>query len=322
MGVARLLMAARSAHVGESGWLETLSGVTFAQAQSLVSSVVRATDGADDASVALDAYFRRFPTASLVPPEEFTQAIGELSELSGRIEQWTHDDPFLRRLLEMTGLPVVALQSLRDLVVGTQLDLQGAELFQWAAQAVRGVLDQCVESVWYQSLVQRLKPRSPQAVVEAILAWCNGDPLASVIERFSINKRQAEQRRRSIDFLNHNLSLLSQFWSALAVCPEAPDARCSEPTAVQLRRFPALVREGAVNLPQLVWLREIGSLDRVLAHSLAAEGEAYNNYRGQRGYVRTQLRQYHRNPATIPQDLRDIEKLGLRSALQDIFERS
>ncbi len=272
LGVAKLLQNAVSAGAGRAEWLTSLSGMPLARAQSLVASVARALTPDDHPRSALKAYFARFPTVSSMLEDQVSEALETLVQLGTNIASATKGDQVLLDLLARTGLPLSALAAMRDCVVASATpDELG--VFAWADEMVTGALEPCEKLPWIRDLVGRRATELCLAdAFRLVGAWRSGQPLRSVLDGVPGRVVNRTLRHHIMEFLNHGISLLSQFWGALAVCAEMTGKVTEGSVLSDLRRMPAFIREGAAYIPELVWLRELGGLDRVLAARLAELG--------------------------------------------------
>lgn len=320
LGMGRLLQLASGANVGAITWLDQLSGMSFAQAQSLLASVVGVITQTDNTKTGLSDFLRSFPSTSLLSEEELSTALSALVSLSANIRAEIGDDAVLLELLKQTGLPLPALRLMRDSMIAFASEPVGVDLVEWSVITIRDILTSCADYKWHCLLLDKLN--TDVGLFDCILAWMKGQPLSFVIRRSQLTANSNRKRLLVVDFLNHGLSLLSQFWGALAVWAEQLNLFGDGTLLQQLRHLPAYVREGVTSLPELVWLREMGGLDRVLAHELAAQGYKFGSYREQRNYVRDQLRQYYQNPSSMPTALTPEQRAALTSVVDELHKHS
>jgi hypothetical protein len=115
------------------------------------------------------------------------------------------------------------------------------------------------------------------------------------------------------------MSLIGQFWGALAVCDEIVYPDESRRPFELMQTF---VREGVSSQAELVWLNHIGGMDRVLAHRLAQllpDEILMSDRQTMSRYIRRRLNQWWAGAEIIPiEELSADEAGALRSILQEM----
>jgi hypothetical protein len=178
---------------------------------------------------------------------------------------------------------------------------------------------------WFQKI---FKDRSLDKIFKVINLWRKGHLLVDLEKIWEISDADPDniiehdfqpQKRTRISlgrFLNHDLSLIAQFWGALAVCYEvlfipAPN----EGLKLLLQQLPPCTREGVSSQEQLEWLNALGGVDRVLSHELSKiwinAGQTQKSGR----YIRNQVRFWREKRQSIPVVVEGQYRVALESIL-------
>lgn len=322
LGLARLLAAAVDAQVSDAEWLAELSGITFTEAQALVSFVLQATLDRHDAREALIDQFGAFPSTQGVSAAELERTAVNLERLVRNVREECEGDGPLLRALTRTGMPIDVLRHILSELRSDPdvLQMEPDGLVSWADEVVRSGLDSCSSRQWYDSLVRGADLNSMFA---AISLWRNGAPIAQIESSWQLSTSQrAIERSNRLKigrFLNQRLPLFSQFWGALAVCgEEIHGTDAAQLGTVPLIRLAAFVREGVSSLEQLEWLRALGGLDRVLAHALAAVLRAMSGPVPLRLQIRGRLERWTDSPHLVPGEVEEPFRSAVIGVLDDM----
>jgi len=332
LGLSRLAMKALNANVGNIEWLSELGGLTFSEAQRLVHFVFAVTYRSENVDEDITARIQRFPSIQQLSESEMQKVVKIIGELSENITLTLEiaDDLALSESIQRTGMPIEILSNfLSSLRVENILSITAmTELDQilWTDQIIYEALVSCSSREWYRDIFKNNIPLDK--VFAVIKLWRSGFPIIELEKLwesvdFNPHTRIEEpfipQKKTRIDlgrFLNHNLSLIAQFWGAFAVCYEVlfnPSPK--EPLKLLLQRLPACTREGVKKQEELEWLYAIGGVDRVLAHSLARiwETKGYGQKSGQ--YIRNQVKFWRKGHQSIPIIIDGQDRQALQSAL-------
>ena len=318
LGLARLVTVALNAKVDTADWLVELGGASFSEGQSLVHFVLESTTDKQDVKTEIISRMQMFPSIDQLQDSDIQQAALALEDLVNNVRKQTADDPDLAEALVRTGMPTEVLRYFIYQLRSAPSDLLQGEtqdLMIWADHVVQSALIACSERKWYVALIE---DAAVDLMFSSIKMWRAGSPIALIEQNWSLKSRSKSNRLGIGEFINHKLSLLAQFWGALAVCEEIVYKKPSVSQSERiLQQLPTFVREGVSSLEELAWLRAIGNLDRVLAHRLAIVASPLSGILDRREFARGQIQIWRRDSRTIPKKLDDQYQLALLGVLED-----
>lgn len=315
LGLSRLVNQAKSAQVDKTDWLLELSGLDFSEVQSLVVFVLRHAIEKENIKERLAEQIDLFPSTEHLEKEEKEQILVVLEKLVRNIQVTLGEhNRLVISALERTGLPIEVINyyfsQLRQAKI--PLDANRDDQIIWVDQLVQTALDNCSSREWYRSLIGQI---SLEKIFSIIRLWRGGEPIAILEANWRPDELKIRDNRINLGkFLNHQLSLITQFWGALAVCYEELYGPLNRNRlGVLLQQLPAFTREGVLTEGQLNWLSVISGTDRVLAHKLAAldDFDALNQTN-----IRAFLTLWRNGSEKLPSGL-DIEE---RKALQALID--
>ncbi len=272
LGLSRLVARAKLAKVDEIDWLLELGGLDFSEVQSLVAFVLRHAVDKENINEHLAEQMDLFPSIGHLEKEEKEQILVVLEKLvkNIQIKLGDHNRPLLSAL-ERTGLPVEILSYYFSQLRQADIPLDASRDNQiiWVDQLVQTALDSCSSREWYRELIGQI---SLEKIFSTIHLWRKGEPIAILEGNWKSEETKEKDNRINLGkFLNRQLSLIAQFWGALAVCYEELHGPLSRNSlGILLQQLPTFTREGVLTEGQLNWLSVISGIDRVLAHKLAA----------------------------------------------------
>lgn len=294
-----LLLSLVDESVSYPDWLKELNGVTFHEAQELVSFVLDATVdvGNDFISAILDK-IQKFPSASQMVDDQVVYIANMLGGLVVNIRNYVKD-PQLIEALAKTGIPLEVLEFYLEEVRGegyAQSQEQGT-LIPWADRVILQSLRSCQARNWYQGLMENIEL---DAMFSSIALWRNGVPLSQIERVWPLAGNIDDTRITIGEFFNHRISVFAQFWGAIAVCEalvygDSPGLLDNS----MLQKLPAYTREGVSTDLEHDWLRVIGGMDRVLAHKLAEIVVPRIEGHERRRYLRSRLREWKSTPQNL-----------------------
>jgi hypothetical protein len=320
LGLSRLLAIASNSDVSNPEWTFELGDMNFSGAQTLVSFSLNAIRDSDDFRGSLSERLRLFPS------------IQDLEELWG--QEWdvldalnSHTEPMVQNIFEeckgdssllesvtRTGMPLEYLRSCL-LAIREDYHLLNRTMEQqigWADGVVRASLEGCRERQWYKNLFGDL---TLESIFPALERWRSGRPMIEIEQNWQYKSTEKQNRIQLGKFFNHKVSLLAQFWGALAICEELVFPDEEERTLGFMQTF---VREGVSSIIELEWLNRIGGIDRVLAHSLSKFTPENLDIPDQLRYIRREINRWRNNRNAIPIELIDDELGALVSILDEM----
>lgn len=317
LGLARLAFVAAEAGVANPSWIHELGGATFGEATALVSFVIGTIADSADPAHAIRNRLHEFPSIQALAPQLVDSSVDALSRLGQTLREELGTNEELLQALTRTGMPLDLLQYFLGRIHDGTYDpeMPPADVLAWADSVVFTGLQMHSERAWYASVIGRL---DLERMFQAIRLWRSGVVVAGIESEWRLRPNERANRIQVGVFLNHSLSLISQFWGSLAVCEEValhlPNSARSERLLVQL---PVFVREGVQSFDELNWLHSIGGLDRVLAHQLARVLKLPVDVGQRRHFVREQIVRWRQDHALIPSDLEEPYRSALVGAITD-----
>lgn len=306
LGLSRLAEIAAKVAVDEPNWLTRLDGATFSEVQNLVTFVLEVGADVPDPQAALVERMKVFPSFQDLSQSDLDRTMARLGLLLSNVKSRCSNDPYLTIVLQKTGMPIEILeQFLANLRAASNvIESTPQEQILWADQVVRAALEKCSSRSWFQSLFGKFQL---ERLFYSISIWRAGGPIAEIETHLQRGDRNPRAERIAVgEFLNHRLPLIAQFWGALAVCEEVLNSRPPlRNPEVALYRAQTFVREGVESIEALEWLRAIGGIDRVLAHTLARTMEPRRKEPDLRSFIREQIGRWQYNTDVIPSELDD-----------------
>jgi hypothetical protein len=322
-GLSRLVSVALGVPISDPDWLEDLGGADFGEIQQLIAFVV---DAVQDQTDKYEVLFRRlsaFPSVSGLLGIDIGQVTNRLTQLAVNLEHAASDsngslDPMLMEVLKRTGMPVSILKRyISALREAPNLHTWSEEdQIKWSDQVVFEAFEEAQSRNWYASLITG---DDLPSLFGAIQRWRSGLPIGKIEAHWRLHSNDNMSRIAIGRFLNHRLSLLAQFWGALAVCDELVNAGLGQPQDA-IKRSQTYVREGVSSVIQLEWLRALGGIDRVLAHVLA-DAVPLNDNDDPKKSIRDQLKAWHLDRGSIPGALTRLQRNALVGLLDEAFKR-
>ncbi|MFB1480094.1 DEAD/DEAH box helicase [Corallococcus sp. RDP092CA] len=319
LGLAGLMVRADNAQVGRVGWMEELDGLSFGEAQVVLGYAGAAAVADEEPQAYLERELMGMPSVSQVQVEAVLQFVQSLSALSLQLRRELGGDSVLASVFVRTGMPLsvlkVFLAALREY---RGMDQEG-EVFQWADQIVYDALADGQGRSWYSGLLEKV---SLESVLAGVVAWRRGETLDVVEREFNLSSRDANNRMAVGAFFSRKLSIVSQFWGALALCDAALEGQVDRGFGGVLKQLPVFVREGVSSMGQLLCHRALGGVDRVLAHRVAdvvdADGGG-GSLKLRRTRIMGRLRRWSVGEDLIRASFGAVEAEALESVLQELF---
>jgi superfamily II DNA/RNA helicase len=321
LGFARLVNTALNAKVDASDWLIELGGASFSESQSLVHLVLEATSGRSDIGTALIERMQLFPSLEQLTKDEVERTASVLESLVGNVQKQLVDDPILTEILLRTGMPIEILRYFIAEIQSIASDWQKRkvqEQIEWADRVVQSALEVCSSRSWYTDLLGKA---NLTLMFSSVQKWRAGEPIVEIERNWQMKDSGKANQIAVGEFINHKLSLLAQFWGALAVCEEVifRQPALSENERI-LQQLPAFVRVGVSSLDEYEWLHTLNGLDRVLAHQLAIVSAPISGILDRRSFFRGQMGRWIRDKKTIPTSLKEPYKTALLGVLEEVQE--
>lgn len=258
VGLAALLSSGYQA-IGAPEWPLELSGVrSFSDAQTFLSLALRiAATGVEDAP-GVGAFLEAYPSVSVIDARLRERLATAMASLIAHLRAILANDPVALQITARAGLPPEYCAAIASAVATAPVG--EGDYLEWSDNAVSAALARGSARAWHRDL---FAAHSQDTVLLAIREWRSGKSV-SALERILVNGKVT--RAHVGEFLNHQMSLLAQFWAAV---PVAAEARGRADVLEATRPYAALVRDGVPTVDALVWLRALGGLDRVLAKGVA-----------------------------------------------------
>jgi len=322
LGLAKLLKAATDAQINDPDWLFQLDQIEFAQTQTLITFSLNAGMAGDQILQGIRERLLLYPSVQdLVGLEELDSVIVSLASdvepLVRNIFEASNGDRNLIAVMARTGMP---LEIIRFFLAALQSgfdprNVSAEQTLVWADDVVSQALQLVSARQWYSGLMENI---DLQRMMSSISLWRTGAPVVEIEREFRLSTQERKNRIDVGRFLNHKISLIAQFWGALAVCDEIlfPGNEVRRP----FEPFQTFVREGVNSTLTLEWLNRLGGLDRVLAHRLSSITPIENlpsDSRSLSNYIRRRINRWKDNSEIIPVDLNNQEVAALRSVLDE-----
>lgn len=328
-GMHSLMLEALSAQVNRPAWIEDLGDTSFASAMALLTDTSNLIPAAFDPTFDFQNYLALFPSLAYVDPILRESVATTIRELTVNLNTAIAGDSLLLAALQQTGMPIELLRYFLNEIRATfsvDATMSGSEATidtNWMDAVVQGGLEHCLPRAW---LIQLLLPANdgaatrwnPHSVVRALQLWRAGATIAKIEEDVTV-----QVRNKSIEigvFLNQRASQFAQFWGALSVCYQLyrEQEGVADLNLSEIRYAQTYIREGVQNLTQLLWLRRLGGLDRVLAHRLADVSVVQQDIGSINRFIRGQLDLWRSSPDTIPSILAEDERYALEDILDEL----
>jgi len=305
LGLSRIMASAIRAHINETEWLYELGELSFADCQMLVSFSLNASENSENLQEAITNRLQLYP--SIQDLQEILGSdvniaevlISYLEPLVQNIRLVAENDQVLLAAMALTGMPIEVLknfiQRLRDLGALDSLGTD-SQKFEWTDEAIKSTLATYANRTWYKSLFDNI---NLDDMFLAISKWRNGLPLSDIENGWTLKTQERNNRIAVGEFINHDLSLIAQFWGAVSVCADLlhPDQ------VTGLEHLQIFTREGVTSVREMEWLDALGGIDRVLAHILAQNTPSEITDDEVREYARSSLRRWNENRLSIPNEL-------------------
>jgi hypothetical protein len=319
LGLAKLLSVALDSKVNEQVWLDEMSGMSLDQAQTLVSFAMRSTIELESEQTDIINQLALFPSIQDLKErfekneDIFINLSKNIKPLIENVISASNNETSLIRAIARTGLPIEILKYFLS-SIQENVNVRGksqAELTLWADNVVFSALEQCSSRDWYKRFFAGiLKDFSINQLKAFINLWRDGSSIADIENNLNLDRSVIGK------FISRKLSLFAQFWGAIAVCDD-------ELNTDDLRRpfehVQMCVREGVGSIQELIWLNQLGGLDRVLAHKLALAApmnEISPDRKSISSFVKERLKRWQNKRELIPIEL-STDEVG---ALLSIFD--
>lgn len=257
------LLHAGYAVMGGAEWPRELNGVRLADAQTLMSLALRvASTGVSDAD-GVQEFLDTYPSVTVLDTSLRRAFTKQLTELIENLRNILANDPATFQVALRTGLPPEYCLSVVASVAASPTKIESEDaLLNWTDAVVLHGMKATSNREWQRRV---LGEYSLDAVLGAAAQWRSAAPIYS-LEQLLTRGDPVADRPRVGEFLNHEMSILAQFWAAI---PVAAEVLGRTDIAETTRPIPALVRDGVPNVDALVWLRNLGGVDRVLSRELS-----------------------------------------------------
>lgn len=333
LGLANLLISSSHARISSLAWLVELDGMKFDQAQALVAFSLLAATEETEIKKGLSERLALYPSIQDlvdIDNDENDNQEKVIAQLTSTIEPMVRNildqsrgDSDLIKALSKTGMPMEVLRYLLDVLREADNDFRysaSQDILQWADDRIFESLQKCSSRIWQRSFLSEINKNITLGELRTVISlWRSGAPLAEIEDKIMIGRNQKENRINIGKLINQKMSLVAQFWGALAVCDEITYPDESRRPFELMQTF---VREGVSSLPEFLWLNQIGGMDRVLAHRLAQllpDEIAISDRQTISRFIRRRLNQWKSGEEIIPIEGFSTNEAGaLRSILQEI----
>ena len=321
LGLARLLLDCVKVHIGNPEYPFELGGLDFSQVQTLQSFVIDVIRNGNFTEEEIDSQIRSYPSAKGLAEQEIKNAVNALKVFGDSLKNlFSENDSLLPEIMQRTGLPIEVLQMF--LKEFQTIDLNNMAVrgesgqMAWADELVRKALESCSNRAWYSSLFGHGFDLGKMFLM--ISSWRAGNPISYLENIWNSGEREKQTRIQVGQFINHKLSLYTQFWGALAVCYESIHNVQQDNFGKLLQALPAFTREGVSSTLQLHWLYALGRLDRVLAHEIAQVWEIIERPQESIPYLRSQLRRWYLDREPWPLPLAENHTIALKAVISEL----
>jgi len=322
IGLSNILFNLEEKEFVQDNWLTELNGFKFGEAMSLLSLIAKAVLQENDDSLQskLKGLLENYP--SIIDLQELiTDEINVLDYFCQKLLPIATDmASYPREILRVesiTGLPIEFISSIFTYISNQDLSNIDDHL-QWANTKIFDCLELCRDRNWFVDLMKTTNTYSIdfKEAFEAILGWQTGYPMVKIEEKF-VNSFPKNKSIHVGTFLNYKVPVLAQFWGSLAVCEKVIYGEESH----YFDYTQPFIRNGVDSLSKMVWLKEIGNIDRVLAHNLDSDHQFDNiiELDALQNNIRRQLKDWKLNKAIIPASLGLEETKALSSILDDLY---
>lgn len=248
-GVVALLRRVASVAAISQDWLDTLSGVEFSEAQSILAMLAATVAAGNELSD-----LERFPSVRALSARERAELLYAAEAIAVRLRQIGERSPQSLQLVARTGLPPAFAEHVLARVREDALLARNAD---WWDATIDSFLSTNAAVPWVKNLCGDV---APAGLVAFATVWRSGVPRSQLETLWTRRTRARLVRINTGSYLNQRMSLVAQLWGVAASVAEILDLE-----APGLRQLGACVREGVPTNDALIWLRALGSLDRVLA---------------------------------------------------------
>jgi len=322
IGLSNILFNLEKEQFILENWLTELTGFKFGEAMSLLSLIAKAglQENNDSLQDKIKSFLENYPsiidlqeliTNDINVSEYFCQ---KLLPIASDMASYPSD---VIRVVSITGLPIEFVSSILFHITEqnmTEID----NSIQWANNVIFTCLELCKDRYWFVELMKTTETYTIDYLeaFDAILGWQNGDTLVQIEEVF-INSFPRNKPIHVGTFLNYKVPVLAQFWGCLAVCEKIVYGENSH----YFDFIQPFIRNGVDSISKLVWLKEIGNIDRVLAHRLDSIHiiEDVEELDVLQKIIRHQLLSWKINKTIIPPSLGLEETKALSSILEDLY---
>ena len=302
----------------ESEWLLELDHLTFAEAQHMISFLAQFEQNAGIADVL--AELASYPSIKQLSEQQVNLAAEKFAAIIANLRQVIEAETVPRELFIKTGMPPEVLQIFAQAIVDAPRErLESSDssaISLWADSVVLLMLEQCASRKWCETLLDGL---DPAVLIKIVQLWRLGAPLRTVEATWPepLAPLHSKKARLAVGrFLRQRLSLLTQFWGALAACYQQVHEG-KDDLSTQLLALPVFTREGVDTFEKLEWLRVIGGVDRVLAHELANATAIVGKGSKSRKQIRTQISRWALGREPLPSRLSEPAKAGFQALVTD-----
>jgi len=267
IGLSRILSNLLDKNFHPENWIEELSGFKFNESTALnilLAKVIRQNPEGDFESKLKDE-IQKYPSINDLQTSLGVEDIpaffaGILFPIIQRLSSYP---PKVLEVMSRTGLPAEFVNYLIENLRTVNLNDIDQPL-NFANELIERVLVSCSARNWLVNL-RKINSKSFELNegFTAINHWISGSTWNEINAVFTNSFKNNLILTGS--FLNYTISQIAQFWGCLAICEKvlfSPDSHYFD----LLQPF---VRNGVNSRRKLMVLKEIGYLDRVLAHKIA-----------------------------------------------------
>jgi len=320
LGLANLLQVGIEAKIDDPSWLIQLSSMNLSQAQTLTSFCLQVATENDEQYPSISARLALFPSIQNLSQEKITDISTKIETLVKNIISTVKGDTELVKVIAQTGLPIALLERFVEAMRGNSnlrtKSVQDVTL--WADTIIFDALRGCQDTTWYKLFIQDFhKDLTLDALQLLVDMWRNGASLAEIEKEVRLGRSNKDYRINIGKLINRKISLIAQFWGALAVCDSV---LYPNETRRPFELVQTCVREGVSSVLELAWLEQLGGMDRVLAHRLASitpVDDLPSDNRSLSKYIRRRMNRWKTKEEIIPVELSVQEAGALRSILDE-----
>jgi superfamily II DNA/RNA helicase len=320
IGLSRILINFLSKEYDPENWIYELSGFNFSELLSIniiLAKVCLQNQGNESLKTTFSREIEKFPSIN-----DLQEKVGDNQNISdffagivqSILERLIGFHPVLLRIMSLTGLPIEFIQNL--FVSYTQNIYANQDVLEYANSVIESSLRQCQSRQWLKNLLRINESSTIQIddLFKGIGAWQKGDSWAKIAGFMAASFRGNQLHLGH--FINNTIPQVSQFWGCLSVLEKEVHGQMSKNFEI----VQPLTRNGVDTIEKFVVLKEIGYIDRVLAHMVTPFFELANEdfTIESQNVVRQKLRVLKKSSGILFPKLPIEYSIAMRSLLNDI----